>query len=243
MRVLVLADVHSNLAALEAVLAAAGSFDQVWCLGDIVGYGSRPRECVEQIRVLAGPTTVLGNHDAACLGRLPLDGFNPVARIALRWTMQQLGEEERAFLEGLPEKLVLPEITLVHGSLRAPIWEYLFTTEQAQENFPLLTTRLCFFGHTHVPFLLSEEAAQRGEPPYHPHDGETRELRGGRFLVNPGSVGQPRDGDPRAAFMLWEPERQCITFRRVAYNIPAVQEEMRALGLPELLIERLAFGY
>lgn len=242
MRVLIVADIHGNLEALEAVLAAAGSVDRVWCLGDVVGYGPRPRECVERIRELAGATTVLGNHDAACLGRLPLDGFNPVARYALRWTMQQLGPEERAFLEGLPERLVLADVTLVHGSLRAPVWEYIFTTEQAIATFDLLGTRLCFFGHTHVPFVLREDAARRGRPPTRPVDGDVLEVATGRFLINPGSVGQPRDGDPRAAFALWEPDRQLVTFRRVPYNIPAVQAEMRRAGLPAFLIERLAIG-
>ncbi len=243
MRILVIADVHGNLAALEAVLAAAGPVDRVWCLGDVVGYGPRPRECVERIRERAGPTTVLGNHDAACLGRIPLEGFNPVARYALRWTMLQLGLEQRAFLESLPEKLVLDEVTLVHGSLRAPVWEYVFTSEQARANFDLLRTRLCFFGHTHVPFVLSEEAARKGEPPSRPGDGEVIDVQVGRYLVNPGSVGQPRDGDPRAAFMIWEPARGQLTCRRVPYNIAAVQAEMAAVGLPQLLIERLALGY
>ncbi|MBO9358793.1 MAG: metallophosphoesterase family protein [Thermomicrobium sp.] len=242
MRVLVVSDIHGNLEALEAVLAAAGPVDRVWCLGDVVGYGPRPRECVERIWEVAGPATVLGNHDAACSGRLPLEGFNPAARYALRWTMLQLGTEHRAFLENLPEKLVLDEVTLVHGSLRAPIWEYVFTTEQARTNFRLLETRLCFFGHTHVPFLLSEEAAQRGERPLQPSDGMVIDTREGRLLVNPGSVGQPRDGDPRAAFLLWEPEAQRLTFRRVPYNIEAVQAEMAAARLPQLLIERLALG-
>ena len=243
MRVLVVADIHGNLAALEAVLAAAGPVDRVWCLGDVVGYGPRPRECVERIREYAGPACVLGNHDAACLGRIPLDGFNPVARYALRWTMLQLGPEHRAYLESLPEQFILHEVTLVHGSLRAPIWEYIFTPEQALASFALLQTRLCFFGHTHIPFLLSETAAHRGEPPIRPSDGETIEVRDGRYLINPGSVGQPRDGDPRAAFAIWEPEQQRVTFRRVPYNIEAVQAEMAAAGLPRLLIERLALGY
>ncbi len=243
MRVLVVADLHGNLAALEAVLAAAGPVDRVWCLGDIVGYGPRPRECVERVRELAGPACVLGNHDAVCIGRLPLDGFNPVARFALQWTMLQLEPEHRAYLESLPERLVLEEVTLVHGSLRAPLWEYLFTPEQARATFALLRTRLCFFGHTHVPFVLSEAGAARGEPPLRPDDGMVFELREGRFLVNPGSVGQPRDGDPRAAFAIWEPDAQRLTFRRVPYNIEAVQAEMAAAGLPRLLIERLALGY
>ncbi|MDW8058719.1 MAG: metallophosphoesterase family protein [Thermomicrobium sp.] len=243
MRVLVVADLHGNLAALEAVLAAAGPVDRVWCLGDIVGYGPRPRECVERIRELAGPACVLGNHDAACLGRSSLDEFNPVARYALRWTMLQLGPEHRAYLERLPEKLVFEEVTLVHGSLRGPIWEYVFTAEQARATFALLRTRLCFLGHTHMPSVFSEEAAARGEPPSRPGDGDTIELGEGRYLVNPGSVGQPRDGDPRAAFALWEPDRRRITFRRVPYNIEAVQAEMAAAGLPRLLIERLALGY
>jgi predicted phosphodiesterase len=121
MRILIVSDLHGNVEALEAVLAAAAAFDRVWCLGDVVGYGPRPRECVERIHELAGPACVLGNHDAACLGRVPLEGFNPVARYALRWTMLQLGPEHRAYLESLPEKLVFDEVTLVHGSVRAPV--------------------------------------------------------------------------------------------------------------------------
>ncbi|MDW7982818.1 MAG: metallophosphoesterase family protein [Thermomicrobium sp.] len=243
MRVLVIADVHANLAALEAVLAAAGPVDRIWCLGDVIGYGPRPRECVDRIRQLAPATTVMGNHDAACIGRVPLEGFNPAARSALRWTKAQLSAEHRAFLEQLPERLLVEDVTLVHGSLRAPIWEYVFTTEQARENFELLRTRLCFFGHTHVPFALSEEAARRGEPPLRLGDGDVLDVREGRFLVNPGSVGQPRDGDPRAAFMVWEPASRQLTFRRISYNIAAVQAEMAAVGLPQLLIDRLAYGY
>lgn len=241
-RILVLSDVHANLIALEHVLAAAREVDAIWSLGDIVGYGPRPRECVDLIRDRCPDVSLIGNHDWASIGRLSLEDFNPVARFASYWTTMQLSADHLQYLESLPNRLIDREWTLVHGSPRHPVWEYVYNARIAALNFPLLDTRLCFLGHTHVQMVITEDDAVANRAPHQPIDGEVLDLREGRVMVNPGSVGQPRDGDPRAAFTIFEPEEQRVTFRRVPYPIEATQEQMRAEGLPETLASRLALG-
>ncbi len=244
MRCAVISDIHANLAALDAVLADIGEqAEAIWCLGDIVGYGPDPNECVARLQE-RGIVSVAGNHDWACLGKLDLADFNLDAREACRWTAEQLSEASRAFLEGLPLSLVFDEWTLVHGSPREPIWEYLTSPGAVLENLPFLQTRLCLVGHTHVPLA------------FHVPDGETLtcrrrwlldgdelSLQSGRWILNPGGIGQPRDGDPRAAYLLVDTETLAAEMRRVPYPVETTQRRMLEAGLPANLIQRLSFGW
>ncbi|HEU5425167.1 MAG TPA: metallophosphoesterase family protein [Nitrolancea sp.] len=241
-RILVLSDVHGNLVALEKVLEAAGPVDAIWSLGDIVGYGPRPRECVDRIRDICPDVSLIGNHDWACIGRLSLEDFNPIARFASYWTTMQLTAEHLQYLESLPNRMIDQDWTLVHGSPRHPVWEYVYNARIAALNFPLLDTRICFLGHTHVQMYIREEDALANLPPRQPIEGQVLDLSQGRFMLNPGAVGQPRDGDPRAAFAIFEPEALRVTFRRVAYDVAETQAQMRAEGLPESLASRLKLG-
>lgn len=251
MRILLLSDIHANFVALEAVLAAAGSFDQLWCLGDTIGYGPRPNECADFIRTHAS-VAISGNHDLACLGdeRADLDFFNLDARVANEWNGKQLSEENREWLRGLlPKREIRQEglnpILLAHGSPRNPIWEYLLYPDDALDNFHNhFTNQLCFIGHSHVPiyFRLSADDFCEMMLPIR-DDYPTLKMRPAeRYIVNPGSVGQPRDQDPRAAYAFFDTETGRITFHRVKYDIHKTQEQMREAELPRPLIRRLMFG-
>lgn len=241
MRALIISDIHANLVAMEAVLAAARTYDVVWCLGDLVGYGPRPRECIALLRSLPH-LCVVGNHDYAAIGRLKLDEFNPVAQEAFNWTARALTAGEVAFLDALPNRIIDDPVTLVHGSPRQPVWEYIYEPETALANFELLDTAVCFLGHTHVCSLFIEAEVARGRVQY-PRPGECYTLGYGRALVNPGSVGQPRDGDPRAAFAVYDSEAGTVDFCRVEYDIASTQQQMAEERLPPALIRRLATGY
>ncbi len=243
MRYLIISDVHGNLAALEAVLAAAGACDAVWCLGDVVGYGPQPNECVERVRDLPGLRCVAGNHDWGALGRLDLSDFNPEARRAAEWTGEQLTPSSRAWLEGLPERIVEGEFTLVHGSPRHPIWEYVLSPDVARANMAYFDTPTCLIGHSHVPVIFREDGAPSSPlTVLVPEPGEVLRYGERRAIVNPGSVGQPRDGDPRACFVLLDAATGTLEYRRVAYPIGETQERMRQAHLPERLALRLAYG-
>jgi diadenosine tetraphosphatase ApaH/serine/threonine PP2A family protein phosphatase len=242
MPVLIISDIHANLVALEAVLAAAGAVDAIWNLGDIVGYGPKPRECVDRVVELEPAYSLIGNHDWACIGRLPLDEFNPVARFATYWTTAQLSTDHMQYLEGLPNRIIEDGYMLVHGSPRHPVWEYVTSARIALPQFDLFDAPVCFLGHTHLQMYISHDVTKRGGPATPPQDGDTLRLAGGRYIVNPGSVGQPRDNDPRAAFALFDPDTGEITFRRIAYDIAETQAQMEAAGLPRPLITRLALG-
>ncbi len=239
MRVLVFSDIHANLTALEAVLADAGPVDAHWFLGDLVGYGPDPNECVARVRSLPNLVAVLGNHDAAVLEKMPLNWFNREASNLIRWTQERLTPENFAFLQQLPEAHVQGEVLLVHGSPRAPVTEYILTSEIADEALARTEANFCFVGHTHSPARWQEEdGGVRFCPPV---NGEPLPLKP-RAILNPGSVGQPRDGDPRAAYALYDTEAQTWTWRRVPYDIGAVQQRMRALGLSPTNVLRLAVG-
>ena len=245
MRYLVLSDIHSNLAALEAVLAEAGEVDQVWCLGDIVGYGPDPNECVERIRSLPH-LAVVGNHDCGTLGKLDLNDFNVYARRACLWNREQLSAENWEYLDSLDELIVQGDITLVHGSPRSPIWEYVMSPEAAEVNFAILETPYCFVGHTHVPQIYLEETAVEGETSCREFlrpEGLPVPLGKERMIINPGGVGQPRDSDPRAAYLILDMDSRTIYHHRVAYSIEVTQEKMRKAGLPRRLIDRLDYGW
>ncbi|MBX5489961.1 MAG: metallophosphoesterase family protein [Chloroflexi bacterium] len=243
MRVAVLSDIHSNLAALEAVLADAGAVDAVWCLGDVVGYGPDPNECIERLRELHA-VCIVGNHDLAAVGRAPLVDFHAEAAAAARWTRRQLTPENREWLMTRPERVVLADqhATLVHGSPRDPIWEYVLNTQIAAGNLPYFDTLLCLIGHTHLPSSFQELAGGRIEVTLR-EAGSCVRLSEGRLIANPGSVGQPRDGNPAASYLLYEPEQGTLVWRRAPYPVESTQRKMLAAGLPPRLARRLAEGW
>ena len=245
MRYLVLTDIHANLEALEAVLADSGEFDAVLCLGDLVGYGPNPNECVDRVRELPGLVCLAGNHDWAALGRLDLGSFNSEARKAAEWTAEQLRDDVRSYLEELSPKLETEDFALAHGSPRDPIWEYLVVEQQGPPNFEEFSGPFCFVGHTHVPrtFLETKNGDAVGTEIELPEAGDELDLADGeRRIVNPGGVGQPRNGDPRAAYGIWDSDTGIFTFRRVPYDVPATQKKIRDAGLPGVLATRLRLG-
>lgn len=242
MRCLIISDIHANLTALDAVLAAAGSIDAVWCLGDLVGYGPDPNECVARVQTLPNLLCVIGNHDAAALNQIDSDSFNPEARNAITWTKKNLTPEAKEFLSSLPEKIRLDGATLAHGSPRHPVWEYLLDTRTAAINFEYFDTPLCIVGHTHLPVVYEYSESSRQARLSIPDPNRLLTLPE-RVIVNPGSVGQPRDRDPRASFAIYDSDANTWTYRRVDYDIPAVQERMRRAGLPERHIVRIAAGW
>jgi len=241
MRYLIISDIHANLAAFEAVLADAGSFDKVWCLGDVVGYGPDPNECVERLRALPH-VCVVGNHDWAALGKLDIEDFNPDAQRACRWTRKQLSPSNLEYLETLPKSLVEGVFTLVHGSPHHPIWEYILNSSIAQANFEHFDTRFCLVGHTHVPIIYRDNPNQGCETVIPSYD-DPLALGEDRLIINPGSVGQPRDGDPRASYAVLDPDELTLEYRRISYPVETTQARMVEKGLPVRLIMRLAYGW
>ena len=249
MRLLVISDIHANLEALEACLDAAPEYDLVYNLGDIVGYGANPNEVATRAREL-GTVFVRGNHDKACSGLTDLTDFNPIAGLAALWTRERLNEDHLQFLRELPHGPVTPTdgIQLVHGSPRDED-EYILMTNDAYEILHQVPVPVTFFGHTHVQrcSLLEESGQGRTFPPaYKSAKGrQTATLELGpktKYLINPGSIGQPRDGDPRAAFLIYDTDALVITFYRVPYDIALAQEKIFAAGLPERLAVRLEEG-
>ncbi|HLZ08770.1 MAG TPA: metallophosphoesterase family protein, partial [Chloroflexota bacterium] len=235
MLVAIISDIHSNLAALEAVLADCRDCDRVWCLGDVVGYGPDPIACVERIREVA-EICIAGNHDLAAIGSLPIEEFNGLAAEAAIWTSEQLSAGDREFLGERPMVQTRGEFTLTHGSPRDPVWEYLMTAEQARDNFEYFETPVCFVGHSHIPVAFSVAGGAFGggrNVQIEPTDvaGETS-FGTRRHLINVGSVGQPRDGDPRSAFVIVDTENRTYRRRRVRYNVAQTQSRMRSAGLP-----------
>jgi predicted phosphodiesterase len=239
MRIAVLSDIHANLPALEAVLEDAGAVDAIWHLGDVVGYGPDPDGVVERLRA-DGAVGVRGNHDAAACGGTEIDWFNPDARRAMEWTRTAIAPATAAWLGMLPERRTEDGSDLVHGSPREPLWEYITSMSVARANLALLDARLGLHGHTHVPVAWVDEGGRMEV--IRPRRGSTLELRGRQAMVNPGSVGQPRDGNPEASYAILDPEAGTVSWHRVAYDIRAVQGAMRAAGLPVSLSSRLAVG-
>jgi len=242
LKVLLVSDIHANLVALDAVLADCAEYDAIWNLGDTIGYGPKPRECIDRMVDLFASPVLVGNHDLACIGQVDVTEFNPVAQVASRWTALQLGMDHRAYLGDLPPTTSVQGYTLAHGSPRSPIWEYVTNAAIATENFEAFGTNVCLIGHTHIAMyaLLRDDAELAEIHPLRP--GETIDLRFGRFLVNPGSVGQPRDRDPRAAYIVIDTEQGTLTAYRVEYDVAATQRQMALANLPEILIARLAHG-
>ncbi len=240
MRVAVLSDIHANLVALDAVLAAIGPVDAIWHLGDVVGYGPEPDAVVERLD-RAGAVGVAGNHDRAAAGGPEIDWFNPDARAAMEWTRRRIAPKTKAWLAAQPERRTESDRLLVHGSPRDPIWEYITSANIAKANFEALPTAIGLFGHTHLPAAwLERDGHLEGSAPT--ASSSVSLANGTRALLNPGSVGQPRDGDPRASWLELDADACTATWRRVAYDIPAVQREMRSAGLPARLVERLRHG-
>ena len=239
MLVAVLSDVHANLVALDAVLAAVPSVDEVWHLGDVVGYGPHPDEVVARLREL-GAIGVRGNHDAAALGGPEIESFNVDARRAAEWTRATIADDTRAWLAAQPETLVREGYLLVHGSPRDPTWEYVTSTPVARASMAAMETHSGLNGHTHLPIAYIEEDGRLET--MSPGSGSTLTFDGRRVLLNPGSVGQPRDGIPTSGWMLLDTAAGTATWRRTAYDISAVQADMARLRLPERLVARLAYG-
>ena len=242
MRIAVLSDIHANLAALEAVASDLPPIDQVWVLGDIVGYGPNPNEVITTLQAM-GARSVLGNHDGAAIGTVEASYFNPDARTAIEWTAGVVDPNARSYLAALPEVRRDGELTAVHGSPRDPIWEYITGPQIAAANFEQFETRLCLFGHTHLPIAF--RAVDGGVEVTVGVPGERLVLGGARALLNPGSVGQPRDGLSDAAYAIVEtgddPAADAIEFRRVRYDIDRTQRQMHELGLPPRLADRLSY--
>jgi predicted phosphodiesterase len=248
MRILVLSDLHANATALNAALAAAkGRWDRVVCLGDVVGYGPDPNEVTSKIREL-GAKTIRGNHDKAATDKMATDDFNPVAKAAVDWTRSQLSADHLKWLTDLPQgPLETDGIVLVHGAFQDED-EYVFTPAQALEGLLDSTATITFFGHTHHQGGFSYENSSKNvevlniKPRLTEAFAPLRTEPRNRYLLNPGSIGQPRDGDPRAGFAIADLEHHIVEFWRVPYDIPAVQERMRAVRLPEPLVQRLSLG-
>jgi predicted phosphodiesterase len=238
-RVAVISDVHANRHALEAVLAGieASGADEIWCLGDLVGYGPQPNECCREVAART-ELCLAGNHDLVVLGSLPIQDFAGDAAAAARWTQSVLSDEARTFLAGLPSSSRRDGVELFHGSARDPVWEYVLSEEAAWWTFQATTEALVLVGHSHVPLAISfdgeELAGGLAEA------GDDIDLEGRRWLLNPGSVGQPREGDPRAAYLILD--GPSARFHRVDYDVERTQTEMRERGLPEALAARLAAG-
>jgi predicted phosphodiesterase len=247
LRIGIVSDIHANLAAFETVLAAlreAGATDRIWCIGDMVGYGPHPNECLDLLRG-HDHICVPGNHDYGLLGKTDIQNFNADARFALEWTDGVLTAENRAYLEALPLRwLPDPErFTVVLASPRDPIWEYLLDTTAASECFPFFDTPYCLVGHTHVPVVFRQVQADGPVKLAQPEPGEQVRLGEARLIINPGSVGQPRDGNPQAAFAILDQEAGTLEYRRIDYPIATTQVAMRALSFPKRLISRLDYGF
>jgi len=265
MRILIISDIHGNFVALESVVAdAQGRYDAVWCLGDVVGYGPMPNECIQLVADLAD-YTVIGNHDWAVLGRpgIDVDDFNPMARSAVVWTRRVVTEANRALLDRFPDAPVqppeAPDVLFTHASPRQPILEYVLTPMIALENFACFDESICLVGHTHKPAIyrwrlerfreqetgrLGIGAATVDHLPLLPAESVFLAVSADqRLILNPGSVGQPRDNDPRAAYAILDTEQMTWELHRVAYPIDLTQSQMRDVHLPRRLIDRLTYGW
>lgn len=291
MRYAILSDIHGNGEALRAVLAdieqvsyeRGSRVDQFWCLGDVVGYGPEPGECVRRVRARAD-ICISGNHDWACVGKIDLADFSGAAAKSAEWTREHLSPDERRYLQSVPEMTRVGAFTLAHGSPSNPIWEYLITAQGAAPNFTCFDTLFCVVGHTHLPTIFLQSAHEVAKPAAHTDDTMRRQVQlamalpggpswsmleqsrpdapagasaqcerllpgpglwvlpnGYRAIINPGSVGQPRDGDPRASYLIYD-SAVGFEFRRVAYNVAVTQQRIRESGLSPKLAERLARG-
>jgi predicted phosphodiesterase len=239
MKYAIIADIHGNLDAFQVVLddIRAQNATHIVCLGDVVGYNARPKECLKIVRDMNMPT-VKGNHDEYCSSDSQLEGFNPHAADAVHWTRNQLDEEEKKWLRELKYTRMAANFTMVHATLDAPDrWGYVFDKLAAAASFPYQTTQMCFFGHTHVPVAFMRDTVVRG--------GTYSKFKidpSKKYFINVGAVGQPRDNNPKAAYVIFDMDAGTIELRRLEYDIAAAQAKIREAGLPERLAERLAYG-
>jgi len=242
MRYAIIADIHANLAAFDAVLKdidEKGDIDEIWCLGDIVGYGPEPTACIRLIQE-RNIVSISGNHDLGAAGLMEMEFFNPAAAAACRWTAEKLNPVDIRYLADLPKTLKKGQFTLAHGSPRDPSEEYILTTTIAERNFDHFDTQYCLVGHTHIPIAYKQEAASASPVNLVPEIGFV--MIEHRIIINPGAVGQPRDGDPRASYGIYDSEGQIFRLYRIPYDIRATQDKMVALGLPIQLVARLEEG-
>jgi len=243
MRYAIIADIHANLAAFTAVMddiERQGGVEEVWCLGDIVGYGPEPHESISLLRQ-TNHVCVVGNHDWAAIGKADTSDFNPDAATACLWTAQQLSPEDVEYLGNLPLVIEKDDFTLAHGSPREPIWEYLLSTSTAEANFTFFKSRFCLVGHSHQPLVFRyDETGTCSFSQFVTSIGLV--LGESRLIINPGGVGQPRDGDPRASYAIYDRENKLARLYRVPYDIRATQTKMIAHGLPMPLVARLSYG-
>lgn len=242
MRLAVLSDIHSNLVALDAVLDDLSTLppvDQTWVCGDIVGYGPQPNEVIGRLRQHEA-RAVMGNHDGAAVGLVDVTWFNDAAAAAIAWTVGALTSESSAYLSDLPERRTEGDLTAVHGSPRDPIWEYIVSAEVARASLDEFATRICLFGHTHYPVLYAERDGDIGRVVT--ESGGRTAMPAGRLMLNPGSVGQPRDGNPDSSYAVLDLDAGDVEFRRVRYDIGRTQQLMREQQLPSWLSERLSHG-
>lgn len=242
MKILVISDIHANLTAFQAVLEDADdNWDEIWCLGDVIGYGPDPNECVALLREHTH-ITLTGNHDWAALGKLDVSTFNQDAQDAVAWTSDTLSDDARAYLEAQPPMLVKEQFTLAHASPRQPVWEYITDAFIAWENFDFFDTPYCLVGHTHYPVVF-EHDEEYGALAFHADYVRPLKLENKHLIINPGSVGQPRDSDPRAAYALLDLEALTWQHKRVPYDIASTQKRMLQAKLPQRLIARLQYGW
>lgn len=266
MRILVISDIHANLTAFDAVLAQAeDDWEYVWCLGDVIGYGPDPNECLDRLRELPH-RCLLGNHDWAAIQGMETHHFNAEARHSSLWTQEQLREDNAEYLRSLTSLLVVSNFTLAHGSPREPIWEYIMESSVAADNFAHFGTPYCLVGHTHMPAIFEQEqqeeseesavlvgsgglstpvasAGRLGVRSMRPRGAETLHLNSSRLILNPGSVGQPRDANPAAAYAILDTIAGSWQQRRAPYDVQEVQERMLAHQMPQRLVQRLTYGW
>ncbi|HNE04918.1 MAG TPA: metallophosphoesterase family protein [Anaerolineales bacterium] len=242
MRILVVSDIHANFVAFEAVLKDAGSFDTVWCLGDVVGYGPQPNECVEQLRELH-PVCLAGNHDLAVTGQIALWDFTKDAQEVIFWTRHWLTQENMEWLTTLSSTPQVEHgITIVHASLRDPVWEYITNASLVKDNIQFAQTPICLHGHTHLATLFRKKWDEYRILEEYPRLNTPIKLIPDQMFINPGSVGQPRDEDPRAAYALIDTDEMTYTQKRVLYDVTTVQGLMKQAKFSNRLIRRLRFG-
>ena len=243
MRYAIIADMHANLAAFTAVLddiEHRGGVEELWCLGDVVGYGPDPHQCIELLRQ-HNHACIAGNHDLAAIGKIDTSVFNPHAAAACHWTTRQLDSGDINYLENLPLVIEKDGFTLAHGSPREPIWEYLLSISSARESFAFFQSQFCLVAHTHVPLVF--RYSETGNCSLSPFSANVGLFLGKeRLIINPGAVGQPRDGDPRASYAIYDSEAKMVSLYRVSYNINVTQSRMAEYKLPVNLAARLSYG-
>jgi predicted phosphodiesterase len=243
MRIAIISDIHANLEALEAVLKDIDSqkIDEITCLGDVIGYGANPNECIALVNQRC-PTILLGNHDAAAVGMLSAQYFNIHAKIAIEWTSEHLDEATRASIEKLPLTKIIEDITFVHATPYEPkMWYYLTSLEEAAFNFQFFDTTLCFVGHTHIPMVI----VLNDKKEVYVHQGDRIEygaFENTRFLINVGSVGQPRDRNPKSCYGIVDTDTKTFWYQRIDYDIVKTQAKMKKIKMPDFLVTRLVEG-